>query len=294
MRTSCLRSLAPKVGAACALASFALSPANSEPAKQPETAHKKSDQLSLLQPLKSAYQRASDSVYDAVVKPFAEPSRTKLLPDLPPNAQNVRPTLVISLDGCLIESVYSRQHGWRYIKRPGLDAFLEQLAPFYELVLWTDAMNTADPVVDRFDPRRRIRHRLYRDTTTYSGGHHRKDLDVLNRRVDQVIIIDTDPESFSMHPRNGILVPKYISEEDPKLEDAALTSLVPFLQYLALSKVEDLREELETYRGCDIGKEFERRLPELRASGKLRLPRRVGASAAAPRGTIWERLRARE
>lgn len=248
---------------------------------------------------------AADAFYDNVIKPFADPSRDKLLPDLPPPPANAtaathaRPTLVLSLDGCLLESLYTRQHGWRYAKRPGLDAFLEQLAPFYELVLWTDAMNTADAVVDQFDPRRRIKHRLYRDTTTYRNGHHRKDLDALNRDTTRVLIIDTDAEAFAMHPRNGIVVQKYVSADDPEKKDTALLSLVPFLQYLALSGAANLADELEPYQKAEggIGAEFERRLPALRASGKLKLPSRRGgggASAGPPRGTIWERLRSRD
>ena len=96
--------------------------------------------FSLLGPIQSAYDSVYGTVYDNVVKPFAEPSREKLLPDVPPQIKgtvNDNPTLVVSLDGCLIESVWTRQHGWRYIKRPGVDQFLISLAPFYELVLWT-------------------------------------------------------------------------------------------------------------------------------------------------------------
>ena len=95
------------------------------------------------------YDTACNAVYDAVIKDFAEPSREKLLPDLPPKfVGKEKPTLVVSLDGCLIQSSWTRQHGWRYIKRPGVDQFLASLAPLYELVLWTDTMNAGDPVVD--------------------------------------------------------------------------------------------------------------------------------------------------
>ena len=94
------------------------------------------------------YDTVCNSVYDNVIKDFAEPSREKLLPDLPPKlVGKEKPTLVVSLDGCLIQSSWTRQHGWRYIKRPGVDQFLASLAPLYELVLWTDTMNAGDPVV---------------------------------------------------------------------------------------------------------------------------------------------------
>lgn len=140
-------------------------------------------------------------VYENVIAPYAEPSRDKLLPDIPAQLKGrEKPTLVISLDGTLIESQWSRQFGWRYIKRPGVDEFLAQLAPLYELVLWTDCLSTAETAIDRLDPRRCFRHRLYRDSTTYSGGLHRKDLGALNRDLDKVLIIDCDSQCYSFQP----------------------------------------------------------------------------------------------
>ena len=109
-------------------------------------------------PVQAAYDTVCTAVYDNVVKQFAEPSRDKLLPDLPPQVVGKeKPTLVVSLDGCMIQSSWTRQHGWRYLKRPGVDQFLASLAPLYELVMWTDTMNAGDPVVDKLDPRRRVR-----------------------------------------------------------------------------------------------------------------------------------------
>lgn len=247
-------------------------------------------------PVKGAYDAVVDAVYDNVIKPYADPSRDKLLPDLPPNIA-AKPTLVISLDGLLIESVYTRQHGWRYVKRPGLDAFLEQLFPFYEIVLWTDCLSNADPIVDKFDPRRRIRHRLYRDTTTYRDGYHFKDLSVLNRDLKKVIIIDTEKKAFSMQPDHGIQVSKYDHTQDPEKKDNGLTKLIPILQYLAISGAADFSKELKQFDGDDLAASFENKLAELRASGKLRLPRRagVGSGQQANRGsTIWDRLRKKD
>uniref|UniRef100_A0A7S0L5B2 Mitochondrial import inner membrane translocase subunit TIM50 n=1 Tax=Coccolithus braarudii TaxID=221442 RepID=A0A7S0L5B2_9EUKA len=242
-----------------------------------------------------AHEYVSTQVYDTFIKPYAEPSRDKLLPNLPTHA-TPKPILVLSLDGCLIESLWTRQHGWRYIKRPGLDQFLESLFPYFEIVLWTDSMNTADPIVDRFDPRRRIRHRLYRDTTTFSNGHHRKDLSVLNRDPKKVVMIETEPETISFQPANGIIIPKYDHTADPDKEDKALTKLILFLQYCSLTGVSDIPAELAQYAGKDIGDEFEKKLPELRAQGKLRalLRQRAGGIAERPAGsTLWDRLRSR-
>ncbi|EOD24069.1 translocase of inner mitochondrial membrane 50, partial [Emiliania huxleyi CCMP1516] len=112
------------------------------------------------------------------------------------------------------------------------------------------------PVVDKFDPRRRIRHRLYRDTTTYRNGHHYKDLEVLNRDLRKVLILDTDDESYAMQPSHGITVPEYKHANDPEKKDDALTKLVPFLQYCALAGLPDLSAELAQYAGKDLATAF--------------------------------------
>ena len=38
-------------------------------------------------------------------------------------------------------SVPQRDRGWRTFKRPGVEAFLERMAQFYEVVLFTDQLN---------------------------------------------------------------------------------------------------------------------------------------------------------
>ena len=254
-------------------------------------------------PVTSAY----DAVYDNVVRPYADPSRDKLLPDVPPAiAGRERPTLVISLDGTLIESQWTRQFGWRYVKRPGVDEFLAQLAPLYELVLWTECMNSAETVIDRLDPRRRLSHRLYRDATTYTGGTHRKDLAHLNRDLRKVLILDCDPAAFALQPDSGIAIAPYKADADPDKEDKELQRLVPFLQYLALAgprgTIGSYGEELQKLGvsttiedgGADFSAAVERRFDELRKAGKLPLARggRGSVGGGGGGGTVWERMRA--
>ena len=191
-------SLAAAAAAVSASAVCAHAAAAAEP-EPPKPAASSSFGLpsAVTQPFDFVYEK----VYENVIAPYAEPSRDKLLPDIPPQLKGrEKPTLVVSLDGTLIQSQWTRQFGWRYIKRPGVDEFLAQLAPLYELVLWTECLSTAEVAVDRLDPRRCFRHRLYRDATTYSSGMHRKDLSALNRDLDKVLIIDCDSQAFSMQP----------------------------------------------------------------------------------------------
>ena len=247
----------------------------------------------IAEPVDAAY----DTFYSYIIAPYAEPSREKLLPDIPSQIKGrEKPTLVISLDGTLIESQWTRSHGWRYIKRPGVDEFIAHLAPLYELVLWTDSLSTADTVIDRLDPRKCFRHRLYRDATTYSGGLHRKDLTALNRDLSQTLIIDCDPQAYSFQPSelspatsstythtracrsdlfslssrhitdHGISVSKYSSEADPEKKDEQLKQITRFLYYLAIAKrlgtVTDFSAELQqlevsTNLENNNGKDFE-------------------------------------
>lgn len=265
-------------------------------------------------PLQSAYQSAYDTVYDNIVAPYAEPSRDKLLPDRDPRLKSSRkPTLVISLDGTLIESQWTRQFGWRYAKRPGVDDFLTALAPLYEIVLWTDCLSSADVVIDKLDQRRLIQHRLYRDATTYTGGMHRKDLSALNRDIDNVVIIDCDERCFSLQPANGIAVKPYSAEKDPNKQDAHLKRLIPFLAFFAIGKtvnsVGTMAEELAALKVAtkieDNGEAFEKatqeRFKELRDKGLMPvqkggriIPGRNAKAGAAQGGgnnqTIWSRM----
>ena len=80
-------------------------------------------------------------------------------------------TLVLDLNETLIYSNWKRDRGWRTFKRPGVDAFLEHLAQFYEIVVYSDQLSMyVDPVVERLDKKQCIRHRLSRVATRYQDG----------------------------------------------------------------------------------------------------------------------------
>lgn len=101
---------------------------------------------------------------------YQEPSFEKLLPD--PDASFERPyTLCISLDDLLVHSEWSRDHGWRVAKRPGVDYFIRYLSQYYELVLFTTVpFATAEPLVRKLDPFRFIMWPLYREATKFQDG----------------------------------------------------------------------------------------------------------------------------
>lgn len=73
-------------------------------------------------------------------------------------------------------------------KRPYLDFFLENIAPYYEVVLFTASQKVyADKLCEYIDPKQNmIRHRLFRDSCLCVQGNYIKDIDVLGRDMKSV------------------------------------------------------------------------------------------------------------
>ncbi|XP_068730202.1 mitochondrial import inner membrane translocase subunit TIM50-like [Montipora capricornis] len=219
-------------------------------------------------PLQYIY-RTRDKIWD-FYEMFAEPSSKMLLPE-PLQEPFYQPpyTLVLELKDVLVHPEYDRKSGWRFRKRPGVDAFLNQLGPpLFEVVIYThEAGFSASPVVDGLDPNGMIMYRLFRDATRYTEGTHVKDLCALNRDLSKVIMVDCDEKAASENLRNAIILKKW--EGDPS--DKTLFDLIPFLQTIATSNVEDIRTVLDFYRQeDDILEAFKRNQARLREAEEAR------------------------
>lgn len=105
---------------------------------------------------------------------YTEPAFPRLLPDTDPMWE--RPyTLVVSLEDMLVHSEWSREHGWRMAKRPGVDYFLRYLSQYYELVIFTSVPSMiAQPIIGKLDPYRMIMWPLFREATRYKDGEYIK------------------------------------------------------------------------------------------------------------------------
>lgn len=115
------------------------------------------------------WQRAVARLTD-VTEYYREPAFEKLLPD--PHPMFERPyTLCISLEDMLVHSEWTREHGWRVAKRPGVDFFLQYLSQYYELVLFTSvSINMGEPIIRKLDPFQFINWPLFREATKYKDG----------------------------------------------------------------------------------------------------------------------------
>ncbi|XP_033014500.1 mitochondrial import inner membrane translocase subunit TIM50 isoform X1 [Lacerta agilis] len=199
-----------------------------------------------------------------------EPTSPKLLPD-PLKEPYYQPpyTLVIELTDVLLHPEWSLVTGWRFKKRPGIDNLFQQLAPLFEIVIFTSETGmTAFPLIDSVDPHGFISYRLFRDATRYMDGHHVKDISCLNRDPSKVVVVDCKKEAFRLQPFNGMALKKW----DGNSDDRTLFDLAAFLKTIALSGVEDVRTVLENYSlEEDPLEAFKRRQSQLEQEEQQRL-----------------------
>jgi import inner membrane translocase subunit TIM50 len=79
------------------------------------------------------------------------------------------------LEDLLVHSEWSREHGWRTAKRPGVDYFLRYLSQYYELVIFTTVRSSdADPIIRKLDPFHVVMWPLFREATRYEKGEYIK------------------------------------------------------------------------------------------------------------------------
>ena len=143
-------------------------------------------------------------------------------------------TLVLDLDETLVHYVEESDQAFIQI-RPGAELFVEELSKFYELVIFTAAMQDyADLVLDQLDPNNYISYRLYRQHTNKSKGVHIKDLSLLNRDLKKTCIVDNVEDNFQLQPSNGLNIKNFEGEED----DNELEYLVEKLKGIVITKNE--------------------------------------------------------
>ncbi|CCH45772.1 CTD small phosphatase-like protein 2-B [Wickerhamomyces ciferrii] len=161
---------------------------------------------------------------------------------------NHKKTLILDLDetlvhslsrgtrmnnGHMIEVKLSNQVATLYYvyKRPYCDHFLKQISKWFNLVIFTASVKEyADPVIDWLESERKyFSKRYYRDHCTLRDGQgYIKDLNIVDKNLQNLIIIDNSPISYAWHESNAIIVEGWIN--DPS--DSDLLNLIPLLNGL--------------------------------------------------------------
>jgi len=154
-------------------------------------------------------------------------------------------TLVVDLDETLVHyaEIPGKLNELRV--RPYASYFLSEVSKYYEIVVFTAAMQEyADWVLDNIDKDHHISHRLYRQHASPDGYNFVKDLSKIGRELTKTIIVDNLAENFRLQPDNGIYIKPWYDDH----EDTALLELAPLLIEIAKKKVSDVRVALRTFR----------------------------------------------
>ncbi|KAG8345060.1 putative NLI interacting factor like phosphatase [Trypanosoma vivax] len=145
---------------------------------------------------------------------------------LPPQDAKYKGKLTLALD--LDETLVYAREGPLYA-RPGIGEFLRLCKEKdVEVVVWTAGLRGyAQAIVRNIDKEKVVSHCIYRHSKWFTGyAGYKKDLAVLGRPLDMVLIVENTPDCIRGYQENGILVEDYEGGECVDNTIPALTDLV--------------------------------------------------------------------
>ena len=157
---------------------------------------------------------------------------------LPKIKNNYEYSLVLDLDGTLIS--YQKDSS-NIILRPGLNSFLKNMKKNYELILFTSATHEyVDPIVKFIEKDEKyFDYILYRNHLSYDEkGEYFKNLNLLNRNIKKIIIVDDCENNFKLHKSNGICLKPFYGNSDNVLN---LLSRILIKMKIDADKIGDIR-----------------------------------------------------
>ncbi|CAD8063437.1 unnamed protein product [Paramecium primaurelia] len=189
------------------------------------------------------FQKTKSQCYEQIKNPIEIPPQTE--------RSKGRKTLVIDLDETLVHSSFepmkindlivevsmNDQKYKIYVNiRPGAHDFIKETSKYFELIVFTASISEyANSVIDFLDPQGLVDLRLFRENCTIYKDILVKDLSLLKRNLDSVILIDNSVNSFMFQPMNAVHILNYFEDKT----DQELPLMIPFLKLL--SQFQDVR-----------------------------------------------------
>jgi Dullard-like phosphatase family protein len=225
--------------------------------EQPPSGKKKRAKISHTALLERSRQLRAQPKNSSPIDASKHPS---LLPRMHPSMHG-RKTLILDVDETLVHSSYQptshfdvhlplRVNGAVcnvYVAyRPGIREFFQAICPLFEIVIFTASVSIyCDPLMNELDRDRLLGNlRLFREHCSVVNGSYVKDLSLLGRNLDQVVIIDNSPVAYLFQQRNAIPIVSWFDDQ----ADEELKELIPVLQDIA--KASNVYEVLDHYNAA--------------------------------------------
>ena len=174
---------------------------------------------------------------------------------LPKKTSNKK-TLVLDLDETLVHSccfpfdcpsdvvIQIEQendiHDIHVLVRPHVEEFLERMSKKFELVIFTASISKyANPLLNTIDRMGYVPFRLFREHCTLINTTFVKDLTRLGRELKDIIILDNNPNAYSLNHYNGFPITSWFDDKN----DDELLKITPILEFL--SYVPDVRDYIK-------------------------------------------------
>ena len=135
-----------------------------------------------------------------------------------------------------------------FLLRPFTKYFLEELNKlFYEIVIFTAGTKEyCDKVLDILDINNNlIKYRLYRTHLSLRNiNDDVKDLSLLGRNLNKIIMIDNLPKNYKLQQDNGLPINSWTGN----INDTSLKDILNIMKYFIEKKVEDVRDIIKTIK----------------------------------------------
>jgi len=152
--------------------------------------------------------------------------------------QQKKPALVLDLDETVIRSTQMKTHNSLhkivinrrpvfFQERPGFKKFFELISQYYDLYIFTSSKKEyTDRIIAKIAPSIPENHRYYGDSITQCDGVCIKDLSILGKPLNQVILVDNSGSSGLYQPDNVVIISSWFGEPT---DNVLLNELVPVL-----------------------------------------------------------------
>ena len=115
--------------------------------------------------------------------------------------------------------------------RPGVREMIKQVSEMFDVFFFTASEpQYANQIIDAIAPDTPVSHRFFRDSCKCQCGYSVKDLKLIGRPLNRVLIVDDIEGSAIMQPGNLVRIAPWLGDKD---DDVITSKLCPMLMRIA-------------------------------------------------------------